>query len=118
MPPRWIRGAGSEGGELPAAERHELVSVHLRARAEGDEGRHLLAEGGVGNAHHRRFRHRAVSEEGGLDLPGHHGIAAAQDQVLLPPHDGDEAGGRDPREVPVLNHPSRITAWVSCSARR
>ena len=66
---------------------------------EGDEGRHLLAEGGVGNTHHRRFRHRAVSEERGLDLAGDHGISAAEDQLLLPPHDGDEAGAGDSREV-------------------
>ena len=70
------------------AVRSSAVSVRPGG---GHRGGHLLAEPLVGHAEHGRLVHVGVLVDGGLDLGAVHVLAAAQDHVLDPVLDVDEA---------------------------
>ena len=99
--PFGLRGSGSSRnqirtGTLKAAirsadERPQLLFGRRRARGQVDDGADLLAEHVVGDADRRRVGHGRVLEQGGFDLDAVDVLAAADDHVLGPVDDVDEA---------------------------
>jgi hypothetical protein len=86
-------------GQALAAVGDQRRRVDRDARLERHERRDLLAEIGMRHADHGGLGHRGVGKQHGLHLARHHGVTPAQDQLLLPPRDGDEAVAGDGREV-------------------